>query len=157
MIIRKATKDDIDTLIKFRFAYLNDDVGELSDEQTEKLNAQLPDYFNRHIGADFNAYLAEENGVTAAVIFYITLEKPANTHFINGKTAMLMNVFTKAEFRRKGIASMLLKRIISDAGADGVTCIDLSATKMGKPLYLKNGFTVRGNGNTEMRLEIKNI
>ena len=140
MNIRTATKDDIPTLIDFRFSYLHDDVGELTPEQTEKLNKQLPDYFDRHIGQDFTAY--------------ITIEKPANTHFINGKTAVLMNVYTKEKFRRQGVASSILHRLIADAKADGVTCIDLSATRMGKPLYLKNGFVVRGNGSTEMRLEL---
>lgn len=155
MYIRTATKDDIELLVKFRFAYINDDMGPLSEEQVNKLNLQLPDYFERHIGKDFTAYIAEENGEPAAVIFYITVERPANTHFINGKTALLMNVYTMEEYRRRGAATMILKRIIADAKADGVTCIDLSATRMGKPLYLKNGFVERGNGSTEMRLEIK--
>lgn len=154
MIIRTANKNDIATLIQFRFAYLTDDVGPLNDEQISQLNTQLPDYFNRHLDNDFTAYLAEENGNAAAVIFYITIEKPANTHFLNGKTAVLMNVYTKAEYRRLGIASRILDKLIADAKADGVTCIDLSATRMGKPLYLKNGFVERGNGSTEMRLEL---
>lgn len=154
MIIRKATKEDIPTLIEFRFAYLTDDVGPLSNEQILLLNTQLPDYFNRHIGADFTAYMADDNGTIAAVIFYITIEKPANTHFINGKTAVLMNVYTKEAYRRQGVATQILQKLISDAKADGVTCIDLSATKMGRPLYQKNGFVERGNGSTEMRLEL---
>ncbi len=154
MIIRTATKKDIDTLIKFRFFYLIDDVGELTDEQAKALNEQLPDYFDKHIDNDFTAYLAEENGEAVSVIYFVRVERPANTHFINGKTAMLMNVYTVAEYRRKGIASMLIERIIADAKAEGITCIDLSATVMGKPLYLKNGFHERGNGSTEMRMEL---
>lgn len=152
MEIRTATTEDIELLVRFRFAYINDDMGPLSKEQTDKLNKQLPDYFRRHIGKDFTAYIAEENGSPAAVIFYITVERPANTHFLNGKTALLMNVYTMEKFRRKGLATAILRRIISDAREQGVTCIDLSATKMGKPLYLKNGFIERGN--TEMRLEL---
>ncbi len=155
MNIRIASTSDIDTLIKFRFAYLHDDVGKLEDEQVKQLNEQLPDYFRRHIGNDFTAYIAEEDGEDAAVVFFIRVEKPANTHFINGKTALLMNVYTIEKHRRKGIASAILKRIIADARAEGVTCIDLSATKMGKPLYIKNGFVERGKNSTEMRLEIK--
>ena len=88
----------------------------------------------------------EENGEAASVIFYIRIEKPANTHFINGKTAVLMNVYTKEEYRRRGLASKILQKIIADARAEGVTCIDLSATRMGKPLYLKNGFRIAGYG-----------
>ena len=63
-----------------------------------------------------------------------------------------MNVYTVKEYRCMGIASMLLDRLISDAKSEGITCIDLSATEMGKPLYLKKGFIERGN--TDMRMEL---
>lgn len=151
--IRIADKSDIETLIKFRFLYQSDAEGGLTELQKSSLSVQLPGYFERHIGNDFTAYLAESGGETVATIFMVRLEKPASVHFLNGKTCYLMNVYTMEKFRRQGIASMLLDRLISDAKAEGVTCIDLSATPMGKPVYLKKGFIERGN--TEMRLEIK--
>lgn len=150
--VRTADKSDIDTLIKFRFFYQTDIEGKLTEEQTEKLKAQLPMYFEKHIGNDFTAYLAEVNGETAASVFMVRLEKPASVHFLSGKTCYLMNVYTVKEYRCKGIASMLLDRLITDARAEGITCIDLSATDMGKPVYLKKGFIERGN--TEMRMEL---
>lgn len=150
--IRTAEKSDIDTLIKFRFFYQTDIEGKLTEEQRSKLNAQLPAYFEKHIGNDFTAYLAEADGEVAASIFMVRLEKPASVHFLSGKTCYLMNVYTVKEYRCMGIASMLLDRLISDAKAEGITCIDLSATEMGKPLYLKKGFLERGN--TEMRMKL---
>lgn len=151
--IRTADKSDIDTLVKFRFLYQTDAEGELSEKQKSSLSAQLPGYFERHIGNDVTAYLAEDNGKTVATVFMVRLEKPAGVHFLNGKTCYLMNVYTAEDYRRQGIASMLLDRLISDARAEGITCIDLSATTMGKPVYLKKGFIERGN--TEMRLELR--
>ena len=150
--VRTAEKSDIDTLIKFRFFYQTDIEGKLTEEQTEKLNAQLPEYFEKHIGNDLTAYLAEADGEVAATIFMVRLEKPASVHFLSGKTCYLMNVYTVKEYRCMGIASMLLDRLIADAKSEGITCIDLSATEMGKPLYLKKGFIERGN--TEMRMEL---
>ncbi|MDE6594697.1 MAG: GNAT family N-acetyltransferase, partial [Oscillospiraceae bacterium] len=126
--------------------------GKLTEEQTEKLNTQLPVYFEKHIGNDLTAYLAEADGEVAATIFMVRLEKPASVHFLSGKTCYLMNVYTVKEYRCMGIASMLLDRLISDAKSEGITCIDLSATEMGKPLYLKKGFIERGN--TEMRMKL---
>ncbi|MDE7288956.1 MAG: GNAT family N-acetyltransferase [Oscillospiraceae bacterium] len=152
IIVRTAEKSDIDTLIKFRFFYQTDIAGKLTDEQTEKLNAQLPAYFEKHIGNDLTAYLAEVDGKVAATIFMVRLEKPASVHFLSGKTCYLMNVYTVKEYRCMGIASMLLDRLIADARAEEITCIDLSATEMGKPLYLKKGFIERGN--TEMRMKL---
>lgn len=150
--VRTADKSDIETLVKFRFLYQSDAEGGLTEKQKTALSEQLPGYFERHMGNDFTAYLAECDGETVATIFMVRLEKPASVHFLNGKTCYLMNVYTAEEFRRRGIASMLLDRLISDAKAEGITCIDLSATPMGKPVYLKKGFIERGN--TEMRLEI---
>ena len=151
--VRVADRSDIDTLVRFRFLYQTDAEGELSEKQKSSLAAQLPGYFDRHIGNDFTAYLAEADGEAVATIFMVRLEKPASVHFLNGKTCYLMNVYTAENYRRQGIASMLLDRLISDARAEGITCIDLSATTMGKPVYLKKGFIERGN--TEMRLELK--
>lgn len=150
--IRTANKSDIETLIKFRFMYMTDVEGELSEHQKASLNSQLPEYFEKHMGNDFTAYLAEDNGKAVSVIFMVRLEKPASVHFLSGSTCYLMNVYTELEYRRLGIASQILDRLISDAKSEGITCIDLSATEMGKHVYLKKGFIERGN--TEMRMEL---
>lgn len=151
--VRTAELSDIDILVKFRFLYQSDAEGGLTEFQKECLSKQLPEYFREHIGKDVTAYLAELNGEVVATVFMVRLEKPASVHFLNGRTCYLMNVYTAEGHRRQGIASMLLDRLISDARAEGITCIDLSATAMGKPVYLKKGFIERGN--TEMRLELK--
>lgn len=150
--IRTASKGDIETLINFRFMYMTDVEGELSEKQSTALKSQLPEYFEKHMGQDFTAYIAEDNGKAVSVIFMVRLEKPASVHFLSGSTCYLMNVYTISEYRRLGIASQILDRLISDAKAEGITCIDLSATEMGKHVYLKKGFIERGN--TEMRMEL---
>ncbi len=150
--IRTAAKSDIETLVKFRFMYMTDVEGELSEKQASALNLQLPEYFEKHIGQDFTAYLAEDNGKAVSVIFMVRLEKPASVHFLSGSTCYLMNVYTIYDYRRLGIASQILDKLIEDAKLEGITCIDLSATEMGKHVYLKKGFIERGN--TEMRMEL---
>lgn len=150
--IRTADLNDVETLVRFRFLYMTDVEGELTEAQTNALKSQLPEYFRSHIGQDFTAYFAEEKGVPVAVIFMVRLQKPASVHFLSGSTCYLMNVYTCDGYRRMGIASQILDRLIEDAKKEGITCIDLSATEMGKPVYLKKGFIPRGN--TEMRMEL---
>lgn len=152
IIVRTADKSDIETLIRFRFLYLTDVEGTLSEKQVNALNAQLPSYFERHIGSDVTVYLAEDNGKPISSIFMVRLEKPASVHFLSGTTCYLMNVYTAPDYRRRGIASMILDKLIADAKSEGITCIDLSATEMGKHVYLKKGFVERGN--TEMRMKL---
>lgn len=153
MFIRKAEKKDINTLVEFRLAYLEEDTGGLTAEQRVELSAQLRDYFPRHLDSDMTAYFAEVDGKAVSTIFLVRLEKPANIHFMNGKTAYLMNVYTYKAYRCKGYASEILKCLFEDAKSEGITCIDASSTPAGRALYLKNGFIPRGN--TEMRLELK--
>jgi GNAT superfamily N-acetyltransferase len=153
MNIIKADKTYINVLTDFRLEYLSVD-HELSEAERLTFTSQIKDYFNRHLGGLCESFLAEEDGEFTAVIVLIKCEKPANFAFKNGKTAMLMNVYTKPEHRKKGIASRLLEAVIDYAKAEEITCIDLSATVMGKPLYAKHGFLPRGNGNSEMRLKL---
>ncbi|MDR0986417.1 MAG: GNAT family N-acetyltransferase [Ruminococcus sp.] len=153
MNILKADKTYINVLTDFRLEYLSVD-HELSEAQRGQFSAQITDYFERNLGSVCECFIAEKEGVFTAVIFLIKCEKPANFAFSNGKTAMLMNVYTKPEYRKQGIASRLLEAVIDYAKLEEISCIDLSATVMGQPLYLKHGFSMRGNGNSEMRLKL---
>lgn len=84
----------------------------------------------------------------------LIVEKPANPSFITGKTGTLLNVFTKPEFRRKGIANKLLNMAIEDAKNMDLSFIDLHATKEGYPLYLKNGFGEEKSEYVPMKYKI---
>lgn len=70
----------------------------------------------------------------------------------NGKTACLLNMYTLPEFRGKGAAGKILSLLIEKAKEKDCCKIYLNASNMGKPLYLKNGFTDVEN---EMVLDIK--
>jgi GNAT superfamily N-acetyltransferase len=153
MNIIRADKTYINVLTDFRLEYLSVD-HKLSEAERAAFSAQITGYFERNLGGVCECFLAEDGGEYTAVIFLIKCEKPANFAFSNGKTAMLMNVYTKPEYRKQGIASKLLETVIDYAKSEEITCIDLSATVMGKPLYLKHGFVMRGNGNSEMRLKL---
>ena len=51
-----------------------------------------------------------------------------------------MNMYTKPEYRRRGIAFKTLDLLVSDAKNKGIAAISLEATNMGRPLYEKYGF-----------------
>ena len=156
ILYRKAGKNDIELLIKLRLDYLNDDRGELSEQDKSAVAAQLKEYYPKHLGTDFIAYIAETDGNIIATAFLAIKEVPANPAFITGKTGTVLNVFTYPEYRRKGIATELLKRLIEEAKAQNLSYIELSATESGKPLYEKLGFqTKQPSKYTEMRRQFK--
>ncbi len=60
-----------------------------------------------------------------------------------------MNMYTKPDYRRQGIAFKTLDLLVADAREKGITAILLEATDMGRPLYAKYGFVKM---NDEMEL-----
>lgn len=61
-------------------------------------------------------------------------------HNPTGQKAYIMNMYTRPEYRRRGIAFGTLELLVEDAEKRGVTAISLEATDMGRPLYEKYGF-----------------
>ena len=76
--------------------------------------------------------------VGCASISYIEV-MPTFSH-PTGKRAHIMNVYTKKEYRRQGIARKMVEILIDNAKRKGVTEISLDATESGRPLYESLGF-----------------
>jgi GNAT superfamily N-acetyltransferase len=154
MQIRKATVGDIDLLIRLRINFLGEDTGGLTPAEADAIRESLAGYFARHIAAGTCiALLAEEAGEIIATAYIAVCEKPANHVFVTGVTATLLNIWTHPDYRRRGIATRLIRRLIDEAREAGVSCIDLSASKMGRPVYEKLGFSAPPE-YTEMRLKL---
>ena len=141
MVLRKATLDDIESLMRLRIDYLTEDKGKLTPTEESAIKKQLERYFSRHIPNNtFIGILAEINSIIVSTAYLAISEKPANQVFITGITGTIINVLTYPEHRRKGIATKVLEKIIEEAKIAGVSHINLSATADGKYLYEKMGF-----------------
>jgi len=138
---RKATLNDLDMLVESRMEVLrtvyeladNVDMSELEWESREYYRTSLPN--GDHIG-----YLIFDEDTfvgTGGVSFYKVMPTCDNP---TGKKAFIMNMYTRQEYRRKGIASETLKLLLSDAKERGITCIGLEASEMGRALYIRFGF-----------------
>ncbi len=62
-----------------------------------------------------------------------------------------MNMYTRPDYRRRGVAYKTLDLLVKDAKSMGITDIFLEATDMGRPLYEKYGFFKM---NHEMELPV---
>ncbi|MBP1756244.1 MAG: acetyltransferase, partial [Firmicutes bacterium] len=76
--------------------------------------------------------------VGCATICYIKV-LPTFSH-PSGNRAHIMNVYTRSNYRRQGIALHMMEMLIEEARAKGVTEISLDATDAGRLLYEKCGF-----------------
>jgi ribosomal protein S18 acetylase RimI-like enzyme len=152
--IRKATISDVDILIKLRFDFLLTLYDNLTKDEDILIREQLATYFINHINYDLLAIFAEIDNNISSTAFLVISEMPANLESINGKRGTLLNVFTYPKYRRMGLATKVIKQIITDAKQIGISAIDLDATQDGKLLYEKLGFIEPGFNHTTMKLNL---
>ena len=142
MIYRKAMSEDINDLVEMRMAYLLENQEYIKETDCIRMEKSLPSYYERHLNQDFFAYLAVDKKIVATV-FLVVEERPANPHFITGKIGVLMNVYTRNEYRRRGIAKQLVAMAIDDSKVMNLSKIELMATEDGYKLYKTLGFKIK--------------
>ena len=141
MKVQKARESDIDTLVKLRIAYLQEDNGRLDDRDVRAIAGKLPEYFRTHLNKDLFCYIVREEDRIVSCAFLLVVEKPMSPAFINGKTGTVLNVYTLPSYRNRGYAGLLMKELLSDAGRMDLCTVELKATDAGYALYRSAGFS----------------
>lgn len=140
IVFERAGMSDIASLVGLRTAYLFEDHGTIPQEQLDKISEKLLDYFRSHLNKDCFVYAAKSKNEIVSCCFLIVSEKPSNPSFVNGIVGTVMNVYTKPEYRRNGLAGKLLKMLIVDAEKMILDFVELKATDSGYSLYKSLGF-----------------
>ena len=138
MEYRIATAKDIDLLMSSRLEMLKVVNGLPQDYQYDDVIVnESHDYF---LNGDHITVLVIDNGevIGCASMSFMRI-MPTFSH-PTGKRAHLMNVYTRSEYRRQGIARKMVEILIDETWKRGATEISLDATTMGRPLYESLGF-----------------
>ena len=137
MEYRKANADEIPLLVELRKKQLVDE----GIKPDKDIDAELEAFFRATMGdGSLIEWLAEDEGevvACAAVVFY---RFPPTYTNKSGKKAYITNMYTKDEYRGRGIATAMLRLLVDEAEAAGITKIWLGASKLGRPVYKKFGF-----------------
>jgi predicted acetyltransferase len=138
---KKADLENIPDLINLRIEFLKEAQNFSSINNDKELFNSLEKYFSEKIkNNEFISWLAYKNNViiaTSGICFYTLAPSFKN---ITGKTAYIMNMYTKPEYRKQGIASNLFIKMIDEAKNLGIKKLVLHATDEGKKIYSKHGF-----------------
>ena len=138
MEYRIATAKDIDLLMSSRLEMLKV-VNDLPQDYQydDVIVNESRDYF---LNGDHITVLVIDNGevIGCASMSFMRI-MPTFSH-PTGKRAHLMNVYTRSEYRRQGIARKMVEILIDETWKRGATEISLDATTMGRPLYESLGF-----------------
>jgi len=156
LVYRKLCNNDLELFVKLRLDFINEFHKDVDVNEKAKLRNSLKNYFERHIESnDFIGIVCEYNGNAASAAYLIIGEWPANRTFINGKIATILNVYTYPEYRKNGIGTNVIKRIIEEAKNQNVSIINLLATEDGETVYKKAGFIE--TEDKSMRLKLQNM
>lgn len=137
IIYRKTTKADMKILMKLRLEMLRE-VNGLSGEYEydENFISESRRYFES--GEQTTVIASDGETLVGCASLSYTWIMPTFSH-PTGNRAHLMNVYTRADYRR-GISKKMVEILIDEAKENGVTEISLDATEIGRPLYESLGF-----------------
>lgn len=140
MDYRKAIVEDIDKLIEIRIEMRN------QREDSTNIDSKIFysntfEYYKTHImDESFISWIAldgEKIIATSGICFYSV---PPTYSNMSGLVAYVMNMYTKPEYRLKGIAATLLAHLLDEAKQRQCEKITLNTSRMGRHLYEKYGF-----------------
>lgn len=147
----KATPEDLEILTETRIEVLRAANGLTEETDMSEVKKQSYEYYQAALQNDTHvAYLVFDGDAFVGAGGISFFRVMPTYHNPTGEKAYIMNMYTKPEYRRRGIAYKTLDLLIAEAKNRGVFAISLEATDMGKPLYEKYGFVKM---NDEMELQ----
>jgi GNAT superfamily N-acetyltransferase len=156
--VRRATVADIDTIALHR-ARMFRDMGELPPELFETFRSQSRNKLQRMFErGEYTGWLAstesEPDRIVAGAGVQLREVPPhpqtnanGKIDIVSGRQAIIQNVYTEPDWRRLGLAALLIKRIIDWTREEGIDSVVLHASDEGRALYERLGFVL----TTEMR------
>jgi GNAT superfamily N-acetyltransferase len=157
--IRLATADDLE-IISWHRAQMFRDMSELPAEKFDAFRVQSLESLRRMFGeGKYIGWLIspEDNAGNVIAGAGVQLrEVPPHPQpdatgkidIVSGRQAIIQNVYTEPEWRRRGLAALLINRIIAWSREQGIDSLVLHASDQGRGLYERLGFIP----TTEMRL-----
>ncbi len=139
---RRLVEDDLETFINMRITQLRE------EGATEKLNLvpALMDYYHRHMAdGTFVSWLAMDGEKIIGTSGMSFVEKPPYFSCPSGIIGLLSSMYTDPDYRRRGIAKELLRRVVEEARNYGCGSVQITASDMGVLLYTDFGFVRNGN------------
>lgn len=150
IVYKRLTDKELDIFIRMRINQLRE------EGATENIDLvpELKNYYKNHMADDtFISWLAvdEDNGRIVGTSGISIVEKPPYFSCPTGKIALLSSMFTDKSYRRKGIATNLLEKIVTEAKSRHCGTIQITASDMGVLLYSNFGF-LKSNNFMQYRL-----
>lgn len=149
--VRRATADDVPTLVRLRLAFDLELAGELAPDRAAEHRAEVEAYLaDRVPDGRFLAWVAEaadgarDGAQLIGMAGMIPLDRPPHPGSRHRGEGFVFNVYTVPGWRRRGVARALMEAAIAHARAAGLRRVLLRTSEAGRPVYRALGFVDPG-------------
>ncbi|MBX4266754.1 GNAT family N-acetyltransferase [Clostridium estertheticum] len=140
-MIRMATINDIDSLVKLRIKLLKEVNNNIENYDWYKYAEVLKKfYYDSLPNGKIIAFLAVINGNVVAISMICLYNITPSLYNLDGKMALLTDMYTTLQYRNKGYGMSLLNNIMEFVKNIGYVKVSLNATESGRKLYERYGF-----------------
>ena len=140
-MIRLATIEDVDNLVKFRIQLLKETNKNTLNYDWDKYAESLKYYFlDALVNGKAVAFMAEKKSVIIGISIMCFYDIVPLIFNLEGKMALLTDMYINLEYRNEGLGTELLKNIMEHTKKLGHPKVILNATDSGRGLYKRFGF-----------------
>jgi GNAT superfamily N-acetyltransferase len=149
--IRPATPSDIPEILRQR-RRMYEDMDHTDPAAPDAMSRLSFDYLHQAIPeGSVRAWLALHDQHAFAGGAVLITSWPARPYDLECRRATILNVYTDPEYRRRGIARLLMETMIDWCKRKGLARVNLHASDAGRHLYESLGF----EPSNEMRLKLR--
>lgn len=145
-MIRQANLEDIDKLAILRVEQQKAEEKEKYKCNDTTLQNNSKAFFEKHLDRDYFCFVKEiDDKIIATCAIQIIEYLPLCTN-LSGKIGYISNVYTKEEFRNKGIQKELMAKCIDFLKSKNISIAELgSSNPIARHIYQKFGFYKKEN------------
>ena len=142
MELKRLDINYIDEIIDLRLKQLKDE----GAVESFDLKPNLFKFYSEQLISDnFAIFGIIDNNKIIATGSLSFVYKPPYYNCPNGKIGLLSSMYVDPDYRRQGLATKMLDKIVEYAKENDCSLIHITASKMGELLYTKYGFIKKNN------------
>ena len=148
IVYKKLSEKELDTIVEMRINQLTEEYVSSGRTVPDDINLEtaLMDFYKRNMASGiYVSWLALDGEKIVGTSGMSFTEKPPYFTCPTGRLGILSSMYTDPNYRRLGIATQLLDRVVKEARDYGCGTIYITASDMGVKLYESYGFKHNGN------------
>ncbi|SPE43398.1 GCN5-related N-acetyltransferase [Candidatus Sulfopaludibacter sp. SbA3] len=148
-MLQQATLQDVETIVEHRWAMFRD-MGHGDEAALQMMATAFRPWLCQKMeeGEYLAWFVTGPDGTVAAGLGLWLMDWPPHMVGPGSRRGNILNVYTRPECRRQGMARALMQTALAWCGANGIRAVILHASDEGRALYQKLGF----QATNEMRI-----